>query len=270
MKLRDMLDAASNYIKDLLYSDLVNGSAPATPASGRLRLYAKTDKSLATKNDAGDEGVLIIGIGGTVYLNGRVLQMNNGSGTGGGSIYTEGGNVDCGGGNISNVGALTVTGFIQDGGAFVSSSPTSTTTSTYATISGSPIALAAGGKYQFQGLFEITASTAGGFKMATVASGGLTATAIGGIVMMTNVSGTGDGTVSPMAGTGSLLVQSITAVGGAIANNGDGTSTAFTVLVQGEITVNVAGSLGIRFAQQTTNASASSITTRYWRLAKIG
>lgn len=37
------------------YLDLPAGSAPATPASGKVRLYAKTDKSLYRKDDAGLE-----------------------------------------------------------------------------------------------------------------------------------------------------------------------------------------------------------------------
>lgn len=37
---------------------LDTGSAPATPASGKVEIYAKTDKTLAYKNDAGTEVVL--------------------------------------------------------------------------------------------------------------------------------------------------------------------------------------------------------------------
>ncbi len=47
------------------YVDLPAGSAPATPASGKVRLYAKTDKSLYQKDDAGTETGLAGGGGGT-------------------------------------------------------------------------------------------------------------------------------------------------------------------------------------------------------------
>jgi hypothetical protein len=45
------------------YLDGTVGSAPATPASGKLRLYAKTGKVLAVKDDAGVETVLGAGGG---------------------------------------------------------------------------------------------------------------------------------------------------------------------------------------------------------------
>jgi hypothetical protein len=47
------------------YVDLPAASAPATPASGKVRLYAKTDKSLYQKDDAGLETGLAGGGGGT-------------------------------------------------------------------------------------------------------------------------------------------------------------------------------------------------------------
>jgi hypothetical protein len=46
------------------YLDLPAASAPATPASGKVRLYAKTDKSLYQKDDAGTETGLAGGGGG--------------------------------------------------------------------------------------------------------------------------------------------------------------------------------------------------------------
>ena len=46
------------------YLDLPAASAPATPATGKVRLYAKTDKSFYQKDDAGTETVLAGGGGG--------------------------------------------------------------------------------------------------------------------------------------------------------------------------------------------------------------
>jgi hypothetical protein len=47
------------------YLDLPAGSAPATPASGKVRLYAKSDSSLYQKDDAGTETGLAGGGGGS-------------------------------------------------------------------------------------------------------------------------------------------------------------------------------------------------------------
>ena len=76
MTLRDLLDAAGNYIKNLLYLGLTNGSAPGTPASGDTRLYAKTDKTLAYKTDAGTERVMAT-LDGTETLSGKTLTAPN-------------------------------------------------------------------------------------------------------------------------------------------------------------------------------------------------
>ena len=61
------------------YLDLPAGSAPATPASGKVRVYAKTDKSLYQKDDAGLETGLAGGGGLSVlfdYLSGLTLSNN--------------------------------------------------------------------------------------------------------------------------------------------------------------------------------------------------
>ncbi|KAB2914601.1 MAG: DUF2793 domain-containing protein [Hyphomicrobiaceae bacterium] len=69
------------------YVDLPAGSAPATPASGKVRLYAKADKSFYQKDDAGAETALAGGGsgGGTANPNllanpdGRIDQRHGGS-----------------------------------------------------------------------------------------------------------------------------------------------------------------------------------------------
>ena len=55
MKTSDTVDLNSQALQNGLYLDLVAASAPSTPSSSRGRLYLKTDKTLAMKNDAGAE-----------------------------------------------------------------------------------------------------------------------------------------------------------------------------------------------------------------------
>ncbi len=63
------------------YIDLPAGSAPATPASGQVRLYAKSDKSLYQKDDTGVEAGLADG-GGTaaianvIVVNGKIVESH--------------------------------------------------------------------------------------------------------------------------------------------------------------------------------------------------
>jgi hypothetical protein len=52
-----VLDAGTinGNLKDSTYGDFLEGSAPATPAAGRVRLYSKTDKKFYLKDDTGNE-----------------------------------------------------------------------------------------------------------------------------------------------------------------------------------------------------------------------
>ncbi len=49
------------------YLDFTNASAPSTPASGKTRIYTKTDKSFYQKDDAGVETAMAGGSGSTIY-----------------------------------------------------------------------------------------------------------------------------------------------------------------------------------------------------------
>jgi uncharacterized protein DUF2793 len=66
------------------YLDLPAASAPATPASGKVRLYAKTDKLFYQKDDAGAETGLAGG-GGTsgvpsvAVINGKIVESHAGN-----------------------------------------------------------------------------------------------------------------------------------------------------------------------------------------------
>ena len=51
------IDADGNAIENVLYQDFDEGAAPGTPPAGHVRLYAKTDGSIASKDDAGAETV---------------------------------------------------------------------------------------------------------------------------------------------------------------------------------------------------------------------
>jgi hypothetical protein len=51
------------------YIDLTEGSAPATPAAGKVRIYAKADGSAYQKDDAGTETGLAGGGGGSALTN---------------------------------------------------------------------------------------------------------------------------------------------------------------------------------------------------------
>lgn len=58
----------------ITYLDGTVASAPATPAAGKLRLYAKTGKVLAVKDDAGVETVLGAGGGAKSYVTQPALK----------------------------------------------------------------------------------------------------------------------------------------------------------------------------------------------------
>jgi len=60
------IDADGNAIENVLYQDFDEGVAPGTPPAGHVRLYAKTDGSIASKDDLGVETVHGAGGGGSV------------------------------------------------------------------------------------------------------------------------------------------------------------------------------------------------------------
>jgi hypothetical protein len=102
------------------YFDLPEGSAPATPASGKVRLYAKTDGSLYQKDDAGTETVLAGGGGGGGLANvvedttpelGGDLESN------GNDIIVENGDAIVGGSTAGHAGRIKVRDV--DGAAWV-------------------------------------------------------------------------------------------------------------------------------------------------------
>lgn len=115
-----------------------------------------------------------------------------------------------------------------------------TSDTTLALVTGCSVALQASKRYAISGWVPTTSASAGGIKLALVASGGLTATYI-----------TGEGLVNG----GATAQTRISGLGSNIANL-TGVTAAF-VYFYGHINVNVAGTLELHFAQNTSNGTAS-------------
>lgn len=121
---------------------------------------------------------------------------------------------------------------------------TATSNTTLASVTGlSAIPLTAGATYQVKGLLTGTAAAAGGLKAAFVASGGLTLTSM-------NLTGFN------YNGTTINAVTNVTALGSDFSNS----AAAYTALsFEGSFVVNAAGTLLVQAAQNTSNASSTTV-----------
>ena len=145
------------------------------------------------------------------------------------------------------------TGYQNHGGWFnyagelrVTADVTATSTTTLATVTGLSVALQAGRTYSFDVHISWTDAAAGGIQLAMVATGGLTATNI-----------IYDGWIVDSAANGIKGNAQATALGGVVANAAT-TGTAGHAEIHGTITVNVAGTLNVQFAQSVSNATATT------------
>lgn len=105
------------------------------------------------------------------------------------------------------------------------------------------VSLNAAATYSCAGHLFVTSGAAGGIHVATAAAGGLTATAF---------------RFGARAWNGTTLVSQSTSttLGGGLINN----AAVYTdVDIYGSITVNAAGTMSIQFAQNTSNATTSSV-----------
>jgi hypothetical protein len=143
---------------------------------------------------------------------------------------------------ISSLNAgTTVTDTINAGMAVATSTLTKTTDTALATIPGLSIALTAGKTYYCHGHIFGVANASGGIKMALVGTGGLTATTSNfGVTIFNGAAAIGD-------------AQAI------LGNTLAGLTAAYSsAILDGSITVNVAGTLNVQGAQ---NASFATSTT---------
>jgi Repeat of unknown function (DUF5907) len=133
------------------------------------------------------------------------------------------------------------------GQARVTADVNSNNTTALAIATGLTVALTAGRTYSFDVDLSFTCTAAQGIRAAVVASGGLTATAI-----------VYDGWIIDSAANGTKGNAQATALGTVVANAAT-TGTAGHVQIRGTITVNVAGSLEVHFAQSVAAANNTAV-----------
>lgn len=143
-----------------------------------------------------------------------------------------GGNVDFQGNSIINAKVL-------GGGTTAAFNATSNTT--LAIITGTSNNVVASGVYAFTATIRTTAPTAGGIKVQ-----------MGGTATATNY----NATVFNYAAT-VLTITSSAAYG--TPDFSSATATAETLVISGTVTINAAGTFGIQFAQNTSNATSSTV-----------
>ncbi len=132
---------------------------------------------------------------------------------------------------------------------------TATSSTTLATATGlTSTTLVAGGTYQISGMLQGTAAASGGIKAALVASSGLTVTSL-------NVTGIN------YNGTTINAQTNVTALGSDFSSS----SAVYTNLYfSGSFVVNAAGVLNVQAAQNTSNASSTTVVIgSYFNLIRI-
>lgn len=211
-----------------------------------------------TRNTSSSRCINIVGNGGgsnpkIVMSSGGMLGFtpNNASGNDGanpGSIdtgisRTVAGVVEI---NTGTAGTLTST-FIHWGGQQRVTADVTNATASLANATGLAVALVAGRTYSFEAQLSFTDAAAGGIQVAMVASGGLTATNI-----------IYDGWIVDSGANGIKGNAQATSLGGVVAS-ATTTGTAGHVIIYGTITVNVAGTINVQFAQNTSNGTATTI-----------
>ena len=138
-------------------------------------------------------------------------------------------------------------GWINWGGEARVTSDVPNSTTALATATGLSVALQAGRTYGFTVELSWTDAAAGGIQAAMVASGGLTATNI-----------IYDGWIIDSGANGIKGNAQATALSGVVAS-ATTTGTAGHLTIEGTITVNAAGTLNVQFAQNTSNATATTV-----------
>lgn len=124
---------------------------------------------------------------------------------------------------------------------------TATSSIALANITGLSAAVAAAGTYSFEAVIFTTAAAAGGVQLAI--AGTATATAIEYEGQLTSAA--------------ALVAQTrATALAGVVCSNAS--ATAGTAWITGTIVVNAGGTLTVQFAQNTSNASASTVLAGSW------
>lgn len=145
-------------------------------------------------------------------------------------------------------GTTNAAGWMQWAGELrVTSDVTYTSTTVLATVTGLSVALTAGRTYGFDVYLSFTDAAAGGIQAAMVATGGLTATAI-----------EYDGYIIDSGANGIKGNAQAAALGGVVAS-ATTTGTAGLVRISGTITVNVAGTLNVQAAQNTSSGTATTV-----------
>ena len=135
--------------------------------------------------------------------------------------------------------SLTVTNLIKHGGLVrTTAAVTATSSTTLTNVTGLSVNVAASTSYHFRVWAPTTAATSGGIQFA-----------IGGTATATNITYEGyiDGATKTRASALATAVCS------------SATATTGTATIEGTIAVNAAGTLTVQFAQNTSNASASTV-----------
>ncbi len=147
--------------------------------------------------------------------------------------------------------ANTLTGWMQwTGQTRVTADVTFTSTTALATVTGLSVNVQAGRTYVFEAHLSFTDAAAGGIQAAI--SGTATATDI-----------RYDGFIVDSAANGIKGNTQAAALGTAVASSTT-TGTAGCVIIRGTITVNAAGTLLVQAAQNTSNATATTIKRGSW------
>lgn len=232
------------------------GVNTSTPAS-----YLLGAQGLVSHNAAGAPAISISGTVTTDATFGDLLFFNNG--TRQGVVRAE----RIGGDTsslmrfyISNAGALTEAARWTSGGfpkfttaQKVLAANSNRTSVTLSNITGLSVTLLAAGTYNFRAFANVTADAVGGSKFAV--SGTATATAISYSVVGYNLS-------TPAVLYGGVATALDTAAGGA-------GGTAHSVVIEGTITVNAAGTLTIQAAQNVGSGTSTILrgaTLTVWEL----
>ncbi len=143
----------------------------------------------------------------------------------------------------SNPFFVDVKGVLHHGGQSLVTSQFDKTNNTLANVTGLTADVLAGKKYHFRALLDVNAQATGGYKVAI--AGTATATAVQyRVVAHDDADGSQD------------LFSRQTALGGSAGAAG---ATSLRIVVEGYIQVNAAGTLTVQFAQNVTNATASSV-----------
>jgi hypothetical protein len=159
------------------------------------------------------------------------------------TVSTSGGGVVKINGNFTVDGSGGLKDTIDEGFVVSTSQLDKTSNVSLSTVPGLSIALTAGKTYTCRTWLSVTSGAAGGFNIGLVGSGGLTATLY---------------RFNTQAWNGSTIAASGTAT--ALNSSNINNAAIYTdIFIQGSIVVNAAGTLNVQAAQNTSNATTSSV-----------